>query len=330
MLVFKVIPIPFIVGALGMFVGLCYKGIDRKLAARMQSRVGPPLRQPFIDVKKMLLKENIVPENSVPWLFNLMPMAGLAATITLLLYLPVGDLSPVLSGYGDLILVLYLLTVPALALVLGGLASGAPYAIVGAQREMVMMISYEVPLATTAIAIAWRLQAMLPAEAEVFSMEVIFSNPLWTRVGPVGFIGLVILFLVSLIVTPIELSKIPFDIAEAETEIAEGLLSEYSGRNLSLFYLMDAVKTVAMASLVVALFFPYQIGYVLGLAGWIGALVNVLFFLVKLFAVILCSVTVVRVAAARLKIDQATFFYWVPIAFASLAGLGLLSLDKFM
>jgi formate hydrogenlyase subunit 4 len=288
------------------------------------------LRQPFIDVKKLLLKQNVVPENSVPWLFNLMPMVGLASAITILLYLPVGDLPPVLSGYGDMILVLYLLTIPALAMVLGGLASGAPYAIVGAQREMVMMISYEVPLATAVVAIAWRLQAMLPAGAEVFSMGVIFSNPLWTQVGPVGFIGLLILFLVSMVVIPIELSKIPFDIAEAETEIAGGLLSEYSGRNLSLFYLMDAVKTVAMASLVIALFFPYQIGYSLGLSGWGGGIVNVIFFLLKVFVLILCSVTIVRVAAARLKIDQATFFYWVPIAFASLAGLGLLSLDKFM
>jgi len=326
MLALKAIPLPVVAGLLGALLGLLYKGIDRKLAARMQSRVGPPIRQPLLDLKKLLLKENVVPRDSIPWLFNLAPLVGLVATATVLLYLPLGDLAPVLGEGGDLILILYLLALPALALVIGGFASGAPYAIVGAQREMVLMISYELPLAVTIVTFAWKLNRLYPGE-RVFSLGFILNHPLWGSFGPLGLIGFLILLGVMLIVTPIELSKIPFDLAEAETEIAEGLLSEYSGRNLALFKLTDALKALAMASLVVGLFFPYQVGYILGLSGFLGGLINVAFFLLKVFAVLLVSVTVVRVAAARFKIDQVAFGFWFPLTAISLGGLGLIYLD---
>ena len=67
--------------AFGIIFGLFYKGIDRKLAAHMQGRIGPPLRQPFLDVSKLFAKENIVPENAIPWVFNLAPVIGLVGAI---------------------------------------------------------------------------------------------------------------------------------------------------------------------------------------------------------------------------------------------------------
>ena len=66
----------------GIIFGLFYKGIDRKISARMQGRIGPPLRQPFRDVAKLFTKENIVPENAVPWVFHLAPIAGLVGAIS--------------------------------------------------------------------------------------------------------------------------------------------------------------------------------------------------------------------------------------------------------
>jgi len=66
-----------IIAFLGVVLGLFYKGIDRKLAARMQARVGPPIRQPFLDFFKLMIKENIVPENAVPWIFNGVPVMSL-------------------------------------------------------------------------------------------------------------------------------------------------------------------------------------------------------------------------------------------------------------
>ncbi len=309
-------------------LGLVYKGIDRKLAARMQGRIGPPLRQPFLDVGKLMLKENVVPRDAVPWLFHAAPILAVVASVTVLLYLPLGPFPPVLSGRGDLILILYLLAMPAVAMALGGFASGSPFASVGAQREIVMMMSYEFPLAVVVVGVVWRLATL--GFSPAFSMVTVGTTPLWGLVGPLGVLGLALLLLCLLVVTPAELSKIPFDIPEAETEIAGGLLVEYSGVNLALFYLADAVKTVAMGALVVALFFPYGIAVPLGLSGGWAALVDQLFFFVKVLAVVFVAVTTVRVAMARLKVDQVARSFWIPVTAAALAGLALLVLDKVM
>jgi len=244
-----------VIAFLGVVLGLFYKGIDRKLAARMQARVGPPIRQPFLDFFKLMIKENIVPQNAVPWIFNGAPIMALVSSITILLYLPVGNIPPLLSGYGDIILIVYLLTLPAIGMVVGGFASGSPYANVGAQREMVMMMSYELPLVTAVVALGWKLSQVYP-QLNVFSLAVINAHPIWGLVGPLGFIGAILLFITFAAVTPGELSKVPFDAPEAETELAGGILVEYSGRNLALFSLADAVKTVVMMSLTVALFSP--------------------------------------------------------------------------
>ena len=314
-----------LVAFIGIVFGLLYKGIDRKLHAHMQMRVGPPITQPFKDVRKLFLKENLVPENAVVWVFNLMPVISLVSVISILLYVPLG-VDPVLSTRGDLILILYLLMLPAVCMILGGFASSSPYATVGAQREMVMMISYEFPLAVTIIAIVWRLSKIYSA-SNIFTLQFIAAHPLWNNVGVFGVIGLVILLAVLLIVTPMELSKIPFDVPEAETEIAGGLLAEYSGKNLGMFYISDAVKTVVMASIVVALFFPYSISQYFSFPQYVDYGIDFAFFLFKAFAVIFVSVTVVRTSFARLKIDQIAHMLWVPVTITSIIGLLLLYLD---
>jgi len=310
----------------GIFFGLIFKGIDRKLSARMQGRIGPPIRQPFRDVVKLFTKENIVPENAIPWIFNLAPLLGLVATISILLYLPLGGFQPLFPGQGDLILILYLLIIPSLAMVRGGFSSGSPYATVGAQREMVTMMAYEFPLAIIIITIAWRLN--IQGATNVFALSSITAMPVWNIAGPLGFIGFIILLLVLVIITPAELSKIPFDSPEAETEIAGGLLTEYSGRNLAMFYLTDGVKTIVMASLIVALFFPYNLSPLFGLVNYPAFVVDIAFYLAKVFLVILFSVTLIRVAIARLKIDQIVYTYWVPLTLLSLVGLICIMWDQ--
>ncbi len=324
------------VAAFGIVFGLIYKGFDRKLSAHMQGRIGPPLVQPFRDMRKLFTKENVIPDNAIPWLFNLAPVIGIVATLTILLYLPIfpfPEYTPILAGKGDLVLILYLLIIPSLALVLGGFSSGSPYAIVGAQREMATMIAYEFPLAIIIISIAWKLIQV--GSADVFSLSTIAgvgtNLAVWNIVaGPLGFIGFALLLLVLVIVTPAELSKIPFDAPEAETEIAGGLLVEYSGRNLGMFYLMDCVKTVVMASIVVVLFFPYNLSPVFGLESYLGYGVDLVFYLIKIFIVILISVTLIRVGIARLKIDQIVYTYWIPLTLMSLVGLILIMWDGFV
>lgn len=309
----------------GIVGGLVYQGVDRILAARMQARIGPPLRQPFLDILKLFCKQNIVPRHAIAWMFHAAPLLALASSITILLYLPLGPVPPALEGRGDLILILYLLVVPALAMVAGGFASASPYATIGAQREMITMISYELPLATTMIALAWTL-ARAGIE-QPFAVSAIAAHPLWGLVGPLGALGALLLLVTLLLVTPGELGRIPFDTPEAETELAGGLLVEYSGRNLALFQLAFGVKLMVMLALVVNLFFPYpltafvRLGPVLGFAG------DVLFFLAKMLVVMLFSVSLVRVAVARFRITQVVDVYWKLLGAVSLLGLILIMVD---
>ncbi|HJK22658.1 MAG TPA: NADH-quinone oxidoreductase subunit H [Methanocorpusculum sp.] len=308
--------------------GLILSGIDRRVVARMQARIGPPLLQPLTDVRKLLAKQNIIPANAIPWLFNAMPVVALASAIAILLYLPFGSFAPLLGEFGDVILVLYLLIIPSLALVIGGFASGSPYATVGAQREMVSMIAYELPLAVAVIAIAWRLMAA--GVSNPFSMLTLMQISVWDVVGPLGILALLILLVMMAWVTPGELSKIPFDSPEAETELAGGILVEYSGRNLGLFTLSQSVKTVAMSAFGIILLLPWNLSPILGLSGLSAGAVDLVFFVLKVLFVVIVSVTVVRTMMARFRITQVVGLYWLVLGVLGALAIILLMADAFL
>ncbi len=324
-----VIGLGILVVLLGTLFSLLFRGIDRRLSARMQGRYGPPVVQPFRDVRKLLMKESIVPGGAIGWLFNAAPLLAAAASVVLLVYIPLFGQPPLLSMYGDIILVLYLLIVPSLALVAGGFASGSPYATVGSQREMVIMMSYELPLAVVIIAIVWMVNSA--GVADPFLLGTITANPFWGMVGPLGIIGGIVMLLVLAVVSLGESAKVPFDIAEAETEIAGGMLVEYSGRNLLLFYLADVVKTFVMASLVVALFIPYTLSPLVGVSATVPAgIIDGVFFLVKVFVVMFLGTTVIRTAMARFTISRASSIYVIAMAGFALLGMLLLWIDTLL
>ena len=316
----------FVLALAGAFFGLLYRGIDRKLSAHMQARVGPPIIQPFRDVQKLLMKESIIPDGSLSWLFTAAPVFALISSTLLLLYIPLFGQQALLGGFGDTILILYLLIVPSLAFVLGGFASSSPYATVGAQREMVVMMSYEFPLAVAIVTLAWRVG--LVTDANPFMLATIARNPIWNLVGPIGIIGSIILVLTLIVVTIGEAAKVPFDVAEAETEIAGGLLVEYSGRHLLSFYLADMIKAFAMVSLLVALFFPYNLSPLVGIGTPVLAgIVDGLFFLVKVFVLMFLSISVIRTGMARFKISQASWVYIIAMTLIGFVGLILIWVD---
>ena len=335
----------FVVLWVALYVSLILKGIDRKFAAWLQARVGAPLRQPFYDVKKLLQKENVVPERAVPWVFNGAPLMAFMASLLLLFFVPLGPvngvvedlgvLNPILSQYGDLILIVYLLAIPGLMMAIGGFASGSPLSTIGAQREMVMMMSYEFPLAIVILAVAWKVSNLGIGNA--FSMGTIADpdNTLWAHagVGILGIIGVFLLAAVFFLIIPSELSKIPFDAPEAETEIGGGIIAEYSGSNLAMFYLADSVKTLAFTALAVAIFFPYNFSPVIedlfstGLNEWVAYGIDLAFWLIKIEVLYFFAVSVIRVGAARLKIDRLSWLYLVPLSAIAIVGALLLYLD---
>ena len=313
---------------IGGVFGMLYRGIDRKLVAHMQGRVGPPIVQPFRDVRKLLMKENIIPDGAISWLFNAAPFLALVSAGSLLLFIPLFGQPALLERYGDVILVLYLLIIPSLAFVVGGFASSSPYATVGAQREMIIMMSYEAPLAVVVLGIAWRIG--LITDANPFLMSTIAQYPIWNLLGPMGVVGALLMLFTLVVVTVGEAAKVPFDVAEAETEIAGGLLVEYSGRNLSLFYLSDVIKAFAIVSLLVALFIPYNLSPVLGVTSALAAgIIDALFFLVKVFVVMFVSISLIRAGMARFKISQASTVYVMVMTAVALVGI-LLIFGDFM
>jgi len=273
------------------------------------------------------MKESIIPDGAISWLFTAAPFVCLITSALLLLYIPLFGLQALLGGFGDALLIVYLLVLPSLAFALGGFASSSPYATVGAQREMVVLMSYEFPLAVAIVSLAWRIGHATTANPFMFS--TIAEYPIWSLVGPLGIVGSLILLFTLVVVTSGKGAKVPFDVAEAETEIAGGLLVEYSGRNLCLFYVADIIKAFAMSSLVVALFIPYNLSPLVGIgAPVLAGIVDALFFLVKVFGVMFISMSVIRTGMARFKISQASWVYIIAMTLISLVGLILISVDS--
>ena len=290
--------------------GMLLVGIDRKLVARMQKRVGPPILQPFYDFFKLCGKETIVPAAASRTTFLLAPLVGLAALVVIQLFIPIRGFSA-FSGMADIIVVLYLLLIPALAAILGAAASGSPYAGVGLSREMVTIIACELPLVLVLLAVAKAVGSAM-GSGLCFSLSEIAryqveNGSLITRLS---MIPAAIAFAM---VIPGETGSHPFDTAEAETEICEGMHAEYSGAPLAVFKLSHAIKVLTLTSLFTALFLG-------GIGTGIVALDGAIMFLLCIAATAVC-ISFVHAVTARLKIEQVFKFYWTTVS-----GLALLSL----
>ena len=290
--------------------GMLLCGIDRKLVAKMQKRVGPPILQPFYDFFKLCGKETIIPASASKTTFLIAPLVGLAALVVIQLFIPVFSFSA-FSGMADVIVILYLLLIPAMSIILGGAASGSPYAGVGLSREMVTIISCELPLVLVLLAVAKTVGSAL-GTGLCFSLSDIAAYQAMNG-SLITKLSMIPAAVAMLLIIPGETGNHPFDAAEAETEICEGLLAEYSGAPLGVFKLSHAIKMLTLTSLFVALFLG-------GLGTGIVALDAVILFLlcVVLTAV---SISFVHAITARLKIEQIFKFYWTLVT-----GLALISL----
>ena len=314
---------------ISIIAALLLDGTDRILHARMQRRHGPPLLQPFYDVLKLLGKENIVPRRAVRWIFMLAPWLACVLTLMIFLYIPMGRIPSALGTEGDIILILYLLGFSGVAMAMGGFASGSPIASIGAGREIQLMMSYELPLAMVASTVAWvAWKTKMPGDP--FSLDTFTGLSIWSVVGEAGFIGLICLALSLIMVVPGETGKGPMDIPEAKTEILDGFIIEYSGKNLALYKITFALRSTAMAAILTSIFFPFSLGGLVGLTGPLLALIDFVGFWVKLAIVQLVFITVMRTMFGRLKIWQASQFYLVKVGMLAFAGMILVSADIMM
>ena len=296
--------------------GVLMAGIDRKLVARMQRRVGPPILQPWYDFVKCCAKETIIPRCAKKAIFIGAPYLGLACLIVIALFIPVGSYGSAFTAGADLVVILYLLTIAGVTLIIGASSTGSPYAGVGLSREMVAMISYELPFVLVLLAVG-RVAGADSGLGCTFSLSTIAAYQ--AANGPlIAHWALIPAAIAMLLVIPCEVGSHPFDIAEAETEICEGALAEYSGHPLGVFRLSHYVKMYIMTALFCAMFLG---GITVGLAGTVGVVVDVLIFLVLCGVVSFICMPLPHAVCARLRVEQVFKFYWTVVA-----GLAALSL----
>jgi formate hydrogenlyase subunit 4 len=276
-----------------------FEGILRKITARIQSRQGPPLLQPYFDLLKLLGKEDIESGHS-PMMQRFAALLSLATLLTVSLQIPMGGQAP-LGAQSDIILLIYLLTLSGISTLLAALAAGSSYSLVGMSREMMTMMTLE-PLLAVAMVIG-------AVHTGTLRLNPVLNGSVYTSdLFPVA--GLIMLGII-LFALQAFVGRMPFDTAEAETEIMEGPVLEYSGPKLALFKYARMVKLFVFCALFVSLFIPWgQTGFFL---------LDVIIFLAKVTFLVLI-VTLVAATHARYRIDQAIRYY------AGLFGLSLVAL----
>jgi NADH-quinone oxidoreductase subunit H len=272
--------VTFLIYPSGLFVilyGLAYEWVDRKVVARLQSRIGPRWFQPLADVLKLLAKEEVEPAGVNRVLFVGLPVVGLAGALTAALYVPIAGLKPAFSFTGDLIVVLYLLSLLTICIGLAGTITPNRFSILGATRVLTQVFSYEAPFLLALLG-----PAMVAGSWAINDINY-YASTRWLLVTqPLGFI-------VALIGLMGKLELPPFDAPEAETEIVAGALTEYSGRGLALFRLGKSVELVVGLTLVAAFF--------------LGGINNPLDFLLKTLGLLLVMASF-SALMTRFRIDQ--------------------------
>ncbi|HRR94038.1 MAG TPA: NADH-quinone oxidoreductase subunit H [Bacteroidales bacterium] len=284
-----------------VFPGLLFSAVtgaflswfDRKITARVQFRKGPPLLQPFYDFFKLLLvKETILPKKGSPMMFLLAPVLAVAgaALASVFILLPLFNIS---SGFkGDLIVIFYLLTIPSFSYIIGSLASGNPLAAVGGSREMKLIMSYE----STFLLFLAGIIVKASGNFNLYSVISIQQN----TTPFIGSVSGILLFIVGIFCIQAKLGLVPFDMAEAETEITEGTFIEYSGPPYAMIKLAKYIMLFILPSFLAALL----------LNGFTLKGINILWAVLKIAGVVLL-LTLIRNTNPRLKIKQAVSFFMI-------------------
>lgn len=284
-------------GVLGMVVGW----VDRKVSARFQFRVGPPFLQNFNDFFKLLGKETLAPREAAVSLFMVSPFIAFASTV--LVAAMVGTaLFFQESMAGDLLVIMYLLMVYSLMVILGGASTGNVYSAIGAAREIKLLLADElvfilvllVPIIKSGYHV--RLDAVLAAQ----------ENGAF-----IGSLSGIIAFILGILCIQAKMTLPPFHIPEAETEIIEGPLMEYSGPLLAFWKLTHALMWVLFPFLLILLFW----------GGFSVQGLGVLWFVLKYLLIVVVMI-IIKNTNPRIRIDTALNFFWkyaAPLALIAVA-----------
>ena len=273
--------------------------IERKISARMQTRLGPievgpfGLLQPVADVVKLLQKEDIIPEKADRALFSLAPVIAAVAALAVVGVVPfaVGWV-----GADIEVGVLFILAIGAVGVLPAfgaGWASNNKFALLGGMRAVAQSVSYEVPLVLSAL-----VPVILAGSMKVSDIVQFQSEHQWFVVWPF-FLGIPA-FLIFLLAMLAEANRIPFDIPEAESELVAGITTEYTGIKFALFYVGEYVHTVVASAVGAALF----------LGGWSGPFVPGAHWMILKTVLLFLFIYWVRWSLLRFRSDQLLRLCW--------------------
>lgn len=325
---------------LGGFAYLTY--YERRALARIQVRIGPNragpwgLLQPIADAIKLIFKEEFMPARADKLLFTLAPIITLAPALVITAVVPFAPESASFQLFGRTITwyiadlnvgVLYIMSIASIAvygIVLAGWSSNNKYATLGGLRSTAQMISYELALALSFVGVI-----LLAGSTRLLDIVEAQTGMWFAILQPVGFV-------IFLIATLAEVNRAPFDMPEAEQELAAGYHSEYGGMKFALLFMAEYDKMIAICTIAASLFLG---GYrepwflrdtVLGVnqTPWLGPL----YMFIKVF-ILLFGMIWVRATWPRIRYDRLMAFGWkillpLSLALVFLTSIGILLAEQ--
>lgn len=285
-------------------------GISRVARARLHNRRGPGVLQEYRDLLKLLGRQSIAPAAS-GWVFRLTPFVMVGVMLTVATALPVVTVVSPLPELGDLITLIYLFAIARFFFAIAGLDTGSPFTGLGASREAVLGVLVE-PILLLGLWVA----ALVAGSTHISHItNAVYHWPLSRS------IPLLLALCACAFATFIEMGKLPFDLAEAEQELQEGPLSEYSGSGFAVLKWGISLKQLVVLQLFVGVFLPWGQMTTFSAAGLLLALAIAV---VKLVAGVLI-IALFENSMARLRFVATSRVTWAGFGVAFLAFVSLLA-----
>ncbi len=298
----------FLTAILAFTVGMFYGGFRRKITARVQNRVGPPVYQNFLDLMKLQGKRTNIAHG---FMGHMAPIWVIIAAMTVLMFIPVlhGDLwFKNLTFKGDLIFLLYMMVFGSLGMALGAGQSGNPNSAIGVTRGLSQMVGYEIPFVLSLVAIMMQFHTTSIQDLMTYQHEtgrwIIFENPFAFLAALLSSLGM---FRYS-----------PFDIVGAPAELASGPVSEFGGKYLGTMMSGGAVFAFIKLVLFVDIFLGGAGNS--GVEGIAGTLLGLGELLIKTFLFYMIPVFI-GLVSPRFRTEQAIRFFWKWPTFLGIIGI---------
>ncbi len=295
-MIWKILLTGSVTTAMAFIVGMFYMGFRRKIIARVQNRVGPPVYQNFLDVVKLWSKKSNVHHG---FMQHVAPLWMIATSITTLMFIPIiteSEFFVNLTFKGDLIMLLYLMVVGSLGMALGAGQTGNPNSAIGVSRGLTQMVGFEIPwvMALVALMIQYKtttITGLMEVQAQSGTW-LMFSSPF--------------AFLAALLALPGMFRYTPFDVVGAPAELASGPISEFGGKYLGTMMTSGSIFAFVKLTMYVDIF--------------MGGASNIALLLIKTFALYMFPV-LWGVTAIRFRTEQSVKFFWGWPVFFGLLGL---------